>query len=108
MRISDWSSDVCSSDLEEDFFPEDSWISALKIRASYGLTGNAVAGYYEYINRYGSASGYYFGTSVSRVSGRALQVPRDISTWEKAEKLNIDLDLRSDEHTYELQSLMRK
>src|SRR3546814_2610981 len=29
---------------EEAFFPEDSWISALKIRASYGLTGNAVAG----------------------------------------------------------------
>src|SRR3546814_2709884 len=37
----------------EPFF-ESGFINALKLRASYGLTGNAVAGYFEYIERYRS------------------------------------------------------
>jgi TonB-linked SusC/RagA family outer membrane protein len=78
----------------ESFFNQHGFINALKLRASYGLTGNAVAGYYDYVDRYGGATGYYFGTSVSSASGRAFKQPRDVKTWEKALKLDVGLDMR--------------
>src|SRR3546814_19469514 len=47
MRISDWSSDVCSSDLlawtvsnEKFFEPLTSTVNNLRLRATYGLVGN--------------------------------------------------------------------
>ena len=77
----------------EDFFNKSGFVNTLKFRASYGLNGNAVAGYYDYIDRYGGATGYYFGTSVSSSGGRAFKQPRDVKTWEKALKLDIGLDM---------------
>ena len=76
----------------EDFFNKGGFANTLKLRASFGLNGNAVAGYYDYIDRYGGATGYYFGTSVSSQGGRAFKQPRDVNTWEKAMKLNIGLE----------------
>lgn len=77
----------------EDFFNKSGFVNTLKIRASYGLNGNAVAGYYDYIDRYSGATGYYFGTSVSSSGGRAFKQPRDVQTWEKALKLDVGLDM---------------
>ncbi|WP_369434713.1 SusC/RagA family TonB-linked outer membrane protein [Mucilaginibacter yixingensis] len=73
-------------------------ISNLKLRGSYGRTGQANAGYYTYIQTYWNYSntfnndGYYFGTNgVTRSTGQsALAV---VVAPEKAKKLNLGLDL---------------
>lgn len=77
----------------EDFFNKSGFITSLKFRASYGLVGNAVAGYYDYIDRYGGATGYYFGTSAAAASGRAFKQMQDVTTWEKALKLDVGADM---------------
>jgi TonB-linked SusC/RagA family outer membrane protein len=77
---------------QEDFF-HSSWIDNLKLRASYGLTGNAVAGYYEYIDRYVGGGGYYFGTSVASATGIIDNTPRNVTTWEKGAKLDLGIDM---------------
>src|SRR3546814_13131022 len=77
----------------EPFF-ESGFINALKLRASYGLTGNAVAGYFEYIERYAGSAGYYLGTSAASQPGIIEYQGRNITTWEKAQKLNFGMDLR--------------
>lgn len=77
----------------ENFFNKEGFINKLKLRASYGLTGNAVAGYFQYVDRYGGASGYHFGTSASSVSGRSFKQPLDVHTWEKSLKLDVGLDV---------------
>lgn len=77
----------------ENFFNKAGLINSWKLRASYGLTGNAVAGYFEYVDRYGGATGYYFGTSASSASGRSFKQPLNVNTWEKALKLDVGTDI---------------
>ncbi len=77
----------------ESFFNKAGFLNSLRLRATYGLTGNAVAGYFQYVDRYGGATGYYFGTSASSASGRSFKQPRDVNTWETALKLDIGLDM---------------
>ncbi|GAA4305512.1 SusC/RagA family TonB-linked outer membrane protein [Compostibacter hankyongensis] len=79
---------------KENFFNKDGFINTLKLRATYGLTGNAVAGYYDYIDHYVGAGGYYFGASAASQSGITENQPRDITTWEKGEKLDVGMDMR--------------
>ncbi|MBS1563366.1 MAG: SusC/RagA family TonB-linked outer membrane protein, partial [Bacteroidetes bacterium] len=48
---------------EENFLKNKfSWLNALKLRASYGKTGNANAGYYQYNQYYTTGTGYGFGS----------------------------------------------
>lgn len=77
----------------ENFFRKGGFLNTLRLRATYGLTGNAVAGYFQYVDRYAGATGYHFGTSASSVSGRSFKQPQDVSTWEKALKLDIGIDV---------------
>src|SRR3546814_15419995 len=77
----------------EPFF-ESGFINALKLRASYGLTGNAVAGYFEYIERYAGSAGYYLGTSAASQPGIIEYQGRNITTWDKAKKMNFGMDMR--------------
>src|SRR3546814_8587858 len=62
MRISDWSSDVCSSDLfpavgvawhfgDEEAVKDWGFVSLGKLRASWGRTGNAPTGAFDYLDR---------------------------------------------------------
>src|SRR3546814_10344929 len=91
MRISDWSSDVCSSDLGFDRFilnPIDTLYESSA--ADYGAKEDIYAGYL--LGRYeGSALRIIGGVRVERTSNRF--------TGNRVE--------RSEEHTSELQSLMR-
>ncbi|WP_316794500.1 TonB-dependent receptor [Pedobacter frigoris] len=79
---------------KEDFIKDNvSWINNLKLRASYGKTGNANIGYFVYDQYYVDGVGYYFGTSATFAYTKtesALANPN--ATWEKAKKLNIGLD----------------
>lgn len=78
---------------EEEFMKNSDFFDELKLRATWGLVGNAVADYFGYIERYGGATGYYFGTAASSQSGRNLKRPETINTWEKAHKFNFGFDL---------------
>ncbi len=72
---------------EEDFLKSNENISLLKLRVSYGLTGNAEIGNY-------SARGLFSGTGA--YGGIPGQIPNQIAnpdlTWEKTKQLDIGLD----------------
>ncbi|SJZ75749.1 TonB-linked outer membrane protein, SusC/RagA family [Chitinophaga eiseniae] len=70
------------------------FISQLKLRANYGLTGQANAGYFSYIQTYFSANGYWFGSgsSLERGSGENAIANTGLNP-EKAQKLNAGIDL---------------
>src|SRR3546814_9416461 len=101
MRISDWSSDVCSSDLG----PPARALAAQGWRAGDGAPG-----------RHALASG---GGSAGSAEGHAGGAARQAAARQRAEPLRPlaprlhaaphrrSLRLRSEEHTSELQSLMR-
>src|SRR3546814_3295907 len=85
MRISDWSSDVCSSDLEIGFQRE--------FRAGIGLWRAAAAGV-------GCAQAHPGGLD-------AGDMLRTLKSERGGEPDEFHAFLRSEEHTSELQSLMR-
>lgn len=72
---------------EEDFLKASETISLLKIRASYGLTGNAEIGNY-------SARGLFSGTGAyGGLPGQIpTQIPNQELTWEKTKQLDLGLD----------------
>jgi TonB-linked SusC/RagA family outer membrane protein len=72
---------------EEDFLKSSETISMLKLRASYGLTGNAEIGNY-------SARGLFSGTGAygGLPGQRPLQIENPDLTWEKTTQLDLGLD----------------
>lgn len=77
----------------EDFAKNVSWLSHLKLYASYGKTGWDNPGYFVYIQRYPNGPSPVFGTSASgqtSLTQSTLAYP-DI-TWEKANKANIGVE----------------
>jgi TonB-linked SusC/RagA family outer membrane protein len=75
---------------QEEFMKSLKWISDLKVRASYGRTGNFNIPNYQYASSIGS-SNYSFGGTLSngRVSG---SIANENLTWEKADELDLGLD----------------
>src|SRR3546814_7427492 len=109
MRISDWSSDVCSSDLIDD---------AIRISNStaYGLSSGVCTNHLEHITRF--VSELRVGTvNVWEVPGYRIEMSpfggiKDSGLGYKegvleAMKSFTNVKTRSEEHTSELQSLMR-
>ncbi|ARE60808.1 TonB-dependent receptor [Muribaculum intestinale] len=78
---------------EESFLKDYTWLDALKLRASYGVSGNFSIGNYDY---YASlvADNYVVGTGVGSVAPGLY--PSTISTpdlgWEKTKMTNIGLE----------------
>lgn len=78
---------------EEDFMKPVKFINQLKLRGSYGLTGNVSAGRFTYLQYYTSGSGYNFGTTPTGANGIVQGTLANPNvTWEKAKKLNIGVD----------------
>ncbi|MBL7735822.1 MAG: TonB-dependent receptor [Chitinophagaceae bacterium] len=80
---------------EENFIKDNySWIDNLKIRGSYGVSGNLAGNPFQYLTSYGLRNSYIFG-GVSPVQVQGIfenaQSNPDI-TWETANKTNIGLD----------------
>lgn len=77
----------------EDFSKNVTWLSTLKLYASYGKTGFDNPGYFSYIQRYPGFTQPVFGTTpvfqASVIQGTLANT--DI-TWEKANKTNIGLE----------------
>lgn len=77
---------------DERFFNKVKWLSDLKLRASWGLTGNDNIGNYIFDQTYNSGLDYFLGTNtvVGAVAVTRL-ANRDI-TWESVEQYDIGLD----------------
>src|SRR3546814_7641049 len=108
MRISDWSSDVCSSDL----FLNRIYVNNLKTlkvgKCRYGLMLNEFGIIIDdgIATRWGEST-YQVGTT----SGQAEHVVEILEEWLQCEWVDLDVVVepitRSEEHKSELQSLMR-
>src|SRR3546814_7860769 len=99
MRISDWSSDVCSSDL-----PRMRWSHSQK-----KIALNAASDMPRLISLY-SGICLYFSNSASHaasLSGGSTPVTGSHSVIDRPDSVRRVMPPRSEEHTSELQSLMR-
>ena len=80
---------------EETFMKEFEWLSNLKIRASYGLTGNNKIPQYAYLNSI-NTSNYALGSgNGSLISGMASNSPflgNPLLTWEQTAEANYGID----------------
>ena len=82
--------------LSEENFIKDNypWIDNLKIRGSYGKSGNLAGGPFQYLTAYGLASSYILGgTTPYQTQGIFENAqPNPNITWETAKKADIGLD----------------
>lgn len=83
---------------EEDFLKKNDFVNFLKLRASYGLTGNDKingATRFMYEQEYGEKEGYNLGTTNSYIYGLGqLRLANPDITWEKDRKFNIGVETR--------------
>jgi TonB-linked SusC/RagA family outer membrane protein len=75
---------------EEGFMSGASWLSNLKLRGSYGLTGNQAIGSYQSMARVGGASYVIGGSMVSGLRPTSPANPDLI--WETTKQINAGLD----------------
>jgi len=75
---------------EENFLKNASWIDELKLRASYGFTGNFNIGNYPYMSQIGTRDYVFNGTLGSGRVMTSLANPN--LGWERMRELNIGLD----------------
>ena len=74
---------------QEDFFPENSIINNLKVRASYGLTGNNNGiGEYAHLGLISP-----FGTGFGQIGYNATNIENSSLRWEKLREINPGIDL---------------
>jgi len=85
---------------QEDFFKSD-FINFMKLRASYGVTGNEnVSPQFQrisnsiYLYNLGQNAGYTFGNEPTSVGATIASFRNDDLQWEKQKQLNLGLDLR--------------
>ena len=74
---------------EEEFMPELDWLNNLKLRASYGTSGNNNIGNYASLSLYGS--GYNYGGSPGL---SPIQLENSSLAWEKITSFNVGLESR--------------
>ncbi len=73
---------------DEEFMKEIRFINNLKLRASYGKTGNNAVGYTDALGTYGITTNYNGGTSIATST-----MPNGSLTWESTKQLDLGLDL---------------
>ena len=74
------------------------WLSALKLRASWGLNGNDRLGNFMYAAQTASGNNYVFGSGAlgneTIVNGvKTTVTPNDLLEWEKSNQTDVGLDL---------------
>ncbi|MEO6916586.1 MAG: SusC/RagA family TonB-linked outer membrane protein [Chitinophagaceae bacterium] len=75
----------------EPFLQTATWLSSLKLRADYGVTGNQDFGNYLSLDTYGGFGYYQYNTLPYQVWGPSQNTNYDLR-WEKAENINIGID----------------
>ena len=76
---------------EENFFPKTKWVTDLKLRGSYGITGNNAIGNYSSLSVM-RASNYVFGRTI----GTGLILSNFANSglgWEQSQQIDLGLDL---------------
>src|SRR3546814_8040975 len=101
MRISDWSSDVCSSDLADPVVLRADWLSAYDFASATGA--QALNDYARTNDPFAEVGKFQVAVDVSSV----IRASKDSFRIAWTERRYQDGSLRSEEHTSELQSLMR-
>ncbi|MGM0565874.1 MAG: TonB-dependent receptor [Bacteroidota bacterium] len=74
--------------IEEDFLSGNEWLSDLKLKTSFGLTGNDDIGAFGALNLYSAGFNYY-----SRPGIVPTQIPNPDLKWETTENYNVGLNL---------------
>lgn len=75
---------------EENFLKDTEWVNELKLRASYGFTGNFNIGNYSYMSNIGTRDYVFNGTLAS---GRVMNTLGNPNLgWEKMRELNLGFD----------------
>jgi TonB-linked SusC/RagA family outer membrane protein len=76
---------------EESFMQDASWLSELKLRASWGMLGNNRIGNYQYIPLISLGRNYNFGGSVAPGAAQTSPANEEI-TWETTTEVDIGID----------------
>src|SRR3546814_9796630 len=108
MRISDWSSDVCSSDLSFNYTKSNANYPSVVAGSTYSLEGlskysYSLVGYYEKYGIQARVAYTYRDDFLQVAVGRNSEQ----EYFNGYGQLDASLSYRSEEHTSELQSLMR-
>ena len=78
--------------IEEDFIKNIDWISALKLKASYGITGNPNSGDFEWRNTYSPGGAYNVPGAPN--PGSVINNPGNPNLkWEQSSQANFGLDI---------------
>src|SRR3546814_4162983 len=108
MRISDWSSDVCSSDLELVLIGTVDLEIVSHVLGGFGHRVDAVLGLHEFVDEAPADGGVVNGgIARERRVGLAHDERRAAHAFDAAGQHQAGFAGRSEEHTSELQSLMR-
>lgn len=79
---------------KEDFLQDVAWINYLKLRASWGRTGNDNIGDYRFVSTINTyARNYYFGSNIQNIGASPNAVANPDLKWETSEQSNIGVDL---------------
>ncbi len=77
----------------EQWLQHSNTFSLLRLKASYGRTGNDNIGYYDYQKNYTATGSYTMGASPSSIGAvQEARLYNSMPRWEKADKLNIGLE----------------
>jgi TonB-linked SusC/RagA family outer membrane protein len=77
---------------KEDFWPSNNTVTFLKVRGSYGVTGNDNIGDFQYISTVGGGRNYTFGND-NYVIGFSPNAPSNPDLkWEETSQINIGFD----------------
>ena len=85
---------------EEDFMKGIPAVSNLKLRASYGITGNQEIGNYSHLGTLGVGGGTNLGRNyLNRIGAVVNNIPNDDFSWEQTSQFNAELEQRVQERT---------
>ncbi|MCE6991837.1 TonB-dependent receptor [Dyadobacter sp. CY323] len=77
---------------QEDFLKDNNWITDLKLRTSYGRTGNQDIPLYRNVQTYGQTSQYNFGSSFVTSIAPGSIVNQDMK-WESTDQVDAGIDI---------------
>lgn len=77
---------------DENFFPDLSWVDALKFRASWGVNGNQEIGDYQFISTMDKTRGYIIGSG-RMIGASPTYIENADIHWEESEQIDIAMDL---------------
>lgn len=80
--------------IEEKFLQDVPWLTNLKFRASYGITGNQEIGNYSHLGTFGVGGGTNLGRNyLNRLGAVVNNIPNEDFSWEQTTQANAGVDI---------------